>query len=216
MNNKFQISITVHHIPLLELSFSNICMLCILHSFQTAPKSSIEQMKLRTSRTASMQQITQSFRRIWVLNSISFPRGNEGESEWVFENERASDFQKAQPAGKSSHPSRQWQSQPRREGWMRRGLRVLCSPARRSAAGHRIQKESSPLLTLTLTPLCHELAKNKQKKTLAARTALRVIGGPIRKCVHRAAVAAGVRKWSGGNVGTKYLRWDTGQMMFQK
>lgn len=116
-----QISITVYHILLLELSFSNICMLCILHSFQTALKSSIEQMKLRTSCTASMQQITQSFCRIWVLNSISFHEGmREKVSECLRMRERAI-FKKHSPQVKSSHPSRQWQSQPCREGWMRRG-----------------------------------------------------------------------------------------------
>ncbi len=160
-----QISITVYHIPLLELSFSNICMLCILHSFQTAPKSSIEQMKLRTSRTASMQQITQSFRRIWVLNSISFHEGTrEKVSECLRMRERAI-FKKHSPQVKSSHPSRQWQSQPRREGWMRRGLRVLCSPARSERCLGTEYRKSPHLSSPWHSHHCgHELAKKTNKK----------------------------------------------------
>lgn len=141
-----QITITVHHIAILELSFSNICTLCISHSFRTAPKSSMEQMKLLTSRRASMQQITLSFRRIWMLNSISF---HEGTREKVSECERMREraiFKKHSPQVKSSHPSRQWQSQPGRKGRMRRGAARPLFPSSEWTLPGTERGESSPLL----------------------------------------------------------------------
>lgn len=154
-----QISITVRiTFPYLNYNFQ-IFVCCVLHSLQTAPKIAIEQIKLRTSCTASMQQITQSFRLIWVLNSISFHKGTrEKVSECLRMREQAI-FKKHSPQVKSSHPSRQWQSQPRREGWMRRGLRVLFPRSEWALPGTECRE--SPHLSLPWhSHHCgHELAK---------------------------------------------------------
>ncbi len=166
-----QISITVRiTFPYLNYNFQ-IFVCCVLHSLQTAPKISIEQMKLRTSCTASMQQITQSFRRIWVLNSISFHKGTrEKVSECLRMREQAI-FKKHSPQVKSSHPSRQWQSQPCREGWTRRGLHVLCSPAR----SERCQAQNAERVLTSPYPdthCGHELANPPPHKNTSSKNGI--------------------------------------------